>query len=79
MQFTFTSFSAKIKRALSFHIAIYYLVFDVGDAAGDPLFLVVRSAGRAQNQAVALNARLPLAPAQLDGGAMGHSLRRGVL
>ena len=54
-------------------------MLDVGDAAGGPLFLVVRPAGSSQNQAVALNARLPLAPAQLDGGAMGHPLRRSIL
>jgi hypothetical protein len=59
-------------------VSCRYLMLDVGDAAGGPLFLVVRPAGRAQNQAAALNACLPLAPAQLDGGAMTHSLRRSV-
>ena len=55
-----------------------YLTLDVGDAAGGLLFLVVRPACLAQNQAVALDTRLPLAPFQIDGVAMGHSLRRAV-
>ena len=53
-------------------------MLDVGDAVGGPLFLVVHP-GSSHNQAVALNARLPLTPAQLDGGALGHLLRWSVL
>ena len=55
------------------------LALDVRDAAGGPLFLVVRTDGFAQKQAIALNARLPLTAVQLDGGAMAHSLQRTVL
>ena len=56
-----------------------HLALDVGDAVGGLLFLVVRLAGCAQNQAVSLDASLPLAPVQIDGITMGHSLRRAVL
>ena len=53
-------------------------MIDIGDAAGGPLFLVVRLADSFQNQTVDLNTHLPLAPAQLDSGAMGHLLWQGV-
>jgi hypothetical protein len=71
------TFFAFFNDASCIHVILQYihLVLDVGDATGGPLFLVVRPTGSSQNQAVTLNASLPLAPTQLEGGAMDHLLR----
>ena len=72
----FVCYSRKVhSQCLQLLLPPLHLALDVGDAAGGPLFLVVCPDDLAQNKAASLHASLPLAPVQVDGVAMGHSLR----